>query len=65
MALDERHERIETLLDVMGDYTNLQNELTAQPPCYSEIISCVDVMIKTLGDAKEHLLKIQMEVERG
>jgi len=59
---DERHERIEVLLDVIGDFHNLTNELTAEPPCYSEITACADAMIDTLKGAKEHLLKIEKEL---
>jgi hypothetical protein len=64
-GFDERHERIEILLDVMGDFNNLSNELTGQPPCYSEIIDCVDGMIKTLNDSRAQLLKIKEEVDLG
>ena len=59
---DERRERIEVLLDVMGDFHNLSNELTAEPPCYSEIIACVDTMIATLNGVKKYLLKIEKEL---
>ena len=62
---DERHERIEVLLDVMGDFNNLSNELSGEPADYAEIIDCVDAMIKTLGDSKTHLLKIKKEVDLG
>jgi len=58
----ERHERIDVLLDVMGDFNNLSNELTAEPPYYSEIIACVDTMIATLNGAKKHLQKIEKEL---
>jgi hypothetical protein len=61
--LDDRHERIDTLLYIMGDYNNLAEELTAEPPCYSEIISCVDALSQTLKDAKEHLIQIKEEVD--
>ena|GEM_PF-2866441 len=60
-GLDERHERISVLLDAMGDFHNLAEELSADPPCYSEIISCVDELIKTLTEARTHLEKIERE----
>ena len=63
--MDERQERIEVLLNVMGDFTNLSNELSGEPVDYSEIIDCVDAMIKTLNDSKTHLLKIKEEVDLG
>ena len=57
---DERHVRIQVLLDVLGDFNNLTDELAADPPCYSEIIDCIEGMIETLKDAKAHLLKIKI-----
>jgi hypothetical protein len=62
---DERHALIEILLDVMGGFNGLSNELSAQPPCYSEIIDCVDGMIKTLSDSKTLLLKIKEGADLG
>ena len=61
-VIDERHERIEVLVDALGNFTNLTNELSAEPPCYSAIMDCINMLIKTLRDAKEHLLKIKEEV---
>ncbi|MCL2410097.1 MAG: hypothetical protein FWC97_00495 [Treponema sp.] len=60
--IDERHELIEVLLELMGDFNNLQNELTAKPPCYLEIIDCIDKMTKTLKNAKAHLSKMKEEL---
>ena len=64
-GVDERQERIEILLDVMGDFNNLTNELSAQPACYSEIVSCVDEMIRTLRKGKVQLEKIKKEIANG
>jgi len=60
--IGERHKRIDVLLDVMGDFNNLSNELSAEPPCYSEIIACIDAMVVTLNSAKKNLLKIEKEL---
>ncbi|GHV90414.1 hypothetical protein AGMMS50268_09170 [Spirochaetia bacterium] len=61
-AFDDRYERIGVLLDVLGDFQNLSNELTGEPPFYSVIIECIDVNIETLKDARERILKIEKEV---
>jgi hypothetical protein len=61
-AFDDRAGRIEVLLDVMGDFNNLSNELTGEPPFYSVIIECIDASIETLKDARERILKIEKEV---
>jgi hypothetical protein len=59
---DNRAGRIEVLLNVIGDFNNLSNELTGEPPVYPVIIECIDVNIKTLKDARERILKLEKEV---
>jgi hypothetical protein len=59
---DDRAGRIEVLLDVMGDFNNLSNELTGEPPFYPVIIGCIDAGIETLKDARERILKLEKEV---
>ena len=62
---DERHERIEILLDVMGSYQSLTNELTADPPNYEEIFNSIDDLVSTLLSAEERLIKIKEVAEHG
>jgi hypothetical protein len=58
----DRAGRIEVLLGVMGDFNNLSNELTGEPPFYSVIVECIDASIETLKDARERILKLEKEV---
>ena len=60
--LEERRERIQVLLGVLGNFNNLTTELSAQPACYPEIIDCVDAMIETLKESKARLEKIKEEI---
>jgi hypothetical protein len=59
---DDRAGRIEVLLNVIGDFNILSNELTGDPPFYHVIIECIDASIKTLKDARERILKLEKEV---
>jgi hypothetical protein len=61
---DDRTGRIEVLLDVMGDFNNLSNELTGEPPFYPVIIEYIDASIETLKDARERILKLEKEVAK-
>jgi hypothetical protein len=61
-GFDDRAGRIEVLLNVIGDFNNLSNELTGEPPFYPIIIECIDAGIKTLKDARERILKLEKEV---
>jgi hypothetical protein len=63
--VDDRAGRIEILLDVMGDFNNLSNELSGEPPLYPLIIEYIDAAIETLKDARGRILKLEKEVANG
>jgi hypothetical protein len=61
-SFDDRAERIEVLLELMGAHNPLCDELTAEPADYNSIIEGFDFYIRTLKEARERLLKISKEV---
>jgi hypothetical protein len=47
-GFDERHERMEILVDIMRDYEALSEFLTPSSPCYPAIIDSISECIDTL-----------------